>query len=113
MFKTLIYCIITASLLTACSGFSGFRLDVQQGNAIEDSRVAQLRVDMTPEQVLFLFGTPIIRPAFLREERWDYVYFRTGGAAPEEYRRLSIFFSGGRVVRFEDTAQPSGLGIAN
>lgn len=110
MMKIVISSILIASLLTACGGFSSFRLDVQQGNVIEDSKVAQLRPGMTPEQVRFLLGSPIVRPAFVsgdrtQEERMDYVYFRTGGAGPGDYRRLSLFFANGRMVRIEDTAQ--------
>lgn len=103
MWKILISLAFGASLLTACSGFSGFQLDIQQGNVIEDEKVTQLRVGMTPEQVRFLLGSPVVQPVFIREERWDYVYFRNSGSGSTERRRVSIFFDAGRVVRIEDT----------
>jgi outer membrane protein assembly factor BamE len=106
MLKILISIGLTASLLTACSGFPSFRLDVQQGNAIEDSQVAQLREGMTPGQVQFLLGTPLVSGTFVREDRWDYVYFHRPGRGPTERRRVSVFFEAGLVARIEDTQAP-------
>ncbi len=107
MLKILISIALTASLLSACSGFPTFRLDVQQGNAIEDSQVAQLREGMTPGQVRFLLGTPQVTGTFVREDRWDYVYYLRPGRGPTELRRVSIFFDAGRVARIEDTHPPA------
>ena len=107
MLKILISIGLTASMLSACSGFPTFRLDVQQGNAIEDSQVAQLREGMTPGQVQFLLGTPQVSGTFVREDRWDYVYYLRPGRGPTEKRRVSVFFDGGRVARIEDTHPPT------
>lgn len=103
MFKILISIAAIATLLSACSGVPSFRLDVQQGNAIEDERVAQLREGMTPQQVRFLLGSPQVGSTFVREDRWDYVYYNRPGRGPVEKRRVSVFFENGRVSRIEDT----------
>jgi len=103
MFKILISIVATASLLSACSGIA-YRLDVQQGNAIADEQVMQLRPGMTPQQVEFLLGSPQVRGAFLREDRWDYVYYNRPGRGATELRRVSVFFEAGRVSRVEDSA---------
>jgi outer membrane protein assembly factor BamE len=103
MLKILISIAIVASLLSACGGIPTYRLDVQQGNAIEDSKVAQIREGMTQEQVEFLLGSPQVRGAFIREDRSDYVYYFRPGRGPTEKRRVSVFFEGGRVARVEDT----------
>ena len=105
MLKILISIAATASLLTACSGFPTYRLDVQQGNALTDERVTQLREGMTPQQVEFLLGTPQVRGAFLREDRWDYVYYNRPGRGATEMRRVTVFFEGGRVARIEDSSR--------
>jgi outer membrane protein assembly factor BamE len=107
MLKILISIATLASLLTACSGIPTYRLDVQQGNAIEDSKVAQVREGMTPEQVEFVLGSPQVRGTFVREDRWDYVYYFKPGRGPTETRRVSVFFEGGRVARIEDTRPPA------
>lgn len=110
MLKILISIAIVASLLSACNGIPTYRLDVQQGNAIEDRQVAQIREGMTPEQVEFLLGSPQVRGTFIREDRWDYVYYFRPGRGPTETRRVSIFFEGGRVARVEDTRPPAETG---
>jgi len=103
MFKILISIAAIASLLTACSGIT-YRLDVQQGNAIADEQVLQLREGMTPQQVEFLLGSPQVRGTFLRENRWDYVYYNRPGRGATEMRRVSVFFEAGRVSRIDDSA---------
>ncbi len=80
--------------------FSIHRIDVQQGNALEEEDVALLREGMTPEQVRFLMGTPMITDPF-RPERWDYVYYFRPGSRPPVLRRVTVFFEGGEVVRIE------------
>lgn len=103
MFKIFISIVAMATLLSACSGVPSFRLDVQQGNAIEDEKLAQVREGMTPQQVQFLLGSPQVGSTFIREDRWDYVYFNRPGRGPTEQRRVTVFFENGRVSRIEDT----------
>ncbi len=110
MFKILISVAAIATLLTACSGLPSFRIDVQQGNAIEDEKVAQLRPGMTPQQVQFLMGSPQVGGTFVREERWDYVYYNRPGRGPTERRTVSVFFEDGRVARIEDSGAPGDTG---
>jgi len=107
MLKILISIAAIASLLSACNGLPTYRLDVQQGNAIEDSQLAQVRTGMSPQQVQFLLGSPQIQGAFVRDNRWDYVYSFRPGRGPVEYRRVTVFFEGGRVSRIEDTHAPA------
>lgn len=107
MLKILISIAAIASLLSACTGFPTYRLDVQQGNAIEDSQLAQVREGMSPQQVEFLLGSPQIRGAFVRDDRWDYVYSYRPGRGPVEQRRVTVYFEGGRVSRIEDTQADS------
>jgi outer membrane protein assembly factor BamE len=103
MLKILISITAIASLLAGCSGFPSYRLDIQQGNAIEDAQVTQVRAGMSPQQVEFLLGTPQVRGTFVREDRWDYVYFRNPGRGSVEQRRVTVFFEAGRVSRIEDS----------
>jgi outer membrane protein assembly factor BamE len=103
MLKILISIAMIATLLGGCSTY---RLDVQQGNAIDDSKVSQLRQGMTPQQVQFLLGSPQVRGTFLREDRWDYVFFHAPSRGPTVQRRVSVFFEGGRVARIEDSQPP-------
>jgi outer membrane protein assembly factor BamE len=73
------------------SGCSAYRIDVRQGNYVDQEMVAQLRKGMTREQVRFVMGTPLVVDMF-RENRWDYVYRFTEGWDDAKTRTLSLFF---------------------
>jgi outer membrane protein assembly factor BamE len=93
-----------ALILAACSSvnvpISPYRIDVQQGNALEQESVDKLKPGMTRSQVRFLLGTPLLVDPF-HGNRWDYVYnYRKAGKLAEE-RRLVLFFDGDVLVRIE------------
>jgi len=93
-------------LLSGCSfntvtdRINPYRIDVRQGNYVDQTMVSQLKRGMTPEQVRFVLGTPLVVDMF-RENRWDYVYlFRPGRGEPER-RVISVFFDNGVLDRLE------------
>lgn len=95
--KTLIALVSAAVLLAACSfdaltdRVNPYRIDVRQGNYVDQSMVAQLRRGMTRDQVRFVLGTPLIVDVF-RDDRWDYVYLFQPGRGRPEQRVISVFF---------------------
>ena len=69
-----------------------YRIDVRQGNYIDQEMVSQLRKGMTREQVQFVLGRPLLVDTF-RTNRWDYVYyFKSGKNGETEQRVFSVFF---------------------
>lgn len=89
--------LVASSLLAGCSigtiaqKVDPYRIDVRQGNYIDQAMVAQLKRGMTREQVRFVLGTPLVVDIF-RANRWDYVYrFKPGKGDPEQ-RVFSVFF---------------------
>jgi outer membrane protein assembly factor BamE len=90
--------VLFASLcVTACI----YRIDVQQGNLLEDSDVEQVEVGMTRSQVQFLLGTPMVADSFHRD-RWDYTYYLRHGKSREVDRRwLIVYFENERVARVD------------
>ena len=84
--------------LAACSPYS---MEIQQGNLLNQSTVAQLKAGMTREQVRFLLGTPLVTDPF-RPDRWDYVYNRRRVNSSEvEGQRLAVFFKDDLLDRVE------------
>jgi outer membrane protein assembly factor BamE len=78
-----------------------YRIDIQQGNLIEQTDIDQVQVGMTRSQVQFLLGTPMVSDSFHRD-RWDYAYyFRQGRSRDIERRWLVVYFDGDRVARIE------------
>ncbi len=90
---------IALSLLTlsGCSYFSNlvYKIDIPQGNYIDERQVEKLRVGMNKDQVLFVLGTPMANNAF-DPNTWSYVYrFKSGRDGSVIERRL--------VAKFDDT----------
>jgi outer membrane protein assembly factor BamE len=69
-----------------------YRVDVQQGNLLEQDDIDAVKVGMTRNQVRFLLGTPVALDAF-HNNRWDYIYyFRQGRSQKAERRWLVVYF---------------------
>ncbi|MEL7451324.1 MAG: outer membrane protein assembly factor BamE, partial [Pseudomonadota bacterium] len=94
-----------AVALTATPGCV-YRLAIQQGNIAEREDVEQVKVGMTPSQVRFLLGTPLVDDPF-SEDRWDYIYYvRIGRNQPTTRHFLTVYFEDGKVARLETKDAP-------
>ena len=90
------FVITFALLLGACSHYKFpwvYRIDVEQGNVLDDKKVAELKVGMTQKQVTFLLGTPIVRDTF-NQNRWDYYYSMRKGDGTFDRQRITLTFQG-------------------
>jgi outer membrane protein assembly factor BamE len=86
---------------TLCFAACVYRIDIQQGNLLEDKDIDQVEVGMTRSQVQFLLGTPMVSDSFHRD-RWDYAYyFRQGRSREVQQRWLIVYFDNERVARVE------------
>lgn len=85
--------------LCGCSGnlFTVYKINVQQGNAVEPEKVELLEPGMTKEQVKFLLGTPLVADIF-HPDRWDYVYYYIPGYGERERRHLTLHFNGNNIA---------------
>lgn len=86
--------------------FSPYRIDIPQGNFISEEMVSQLKEGMTPDQVRFALGTPLITDIF-HAERWDYVFRMLKRNDEVLSSRVTVFFKDGRVSRFEGGNLPT------
>ena len=89
-------------LLPFCSSAGCFlkphKIDIQQGNFIDQEAVSKLKPEMTRSQVRFLLGTPLITDPF-HPERWDYLYIDRKGGKLKEKKRLTLIFDGDKLKR--------------
>ncbi len=97
--------VLFLGLLTACSSVNlgslgPHRIDVQQGNALDQESVAKLKPGLTRSQVRFLLGTPLVVDPF-RGNRWDYVYAFYKRGQLTEQKRITLFFDGDTLARIE------------
>lgn len=90
--------IFAALLLSACSVFDPlvYKIDIPQGNYLEQKDIDKLRVGMTQEQVAFILGTPVTSDAF-RDANWHYVYRLKPGRGKSVTRTLTIHFDEQKV----------------
>ena len=94
---------VFAVFLSACqllpenTQLRSYRVLVQQGNFIEESKVESLKIDMSKEQVIFLLGEPVLDNIF-DNNRWDYVYFRKRDPEETQLNMVSIFFEKDKIA---------------
>lgn len=78
-----------------------YRIDIQQGNAVDREMLDQLEIGMDRRKVRFILGTPLLVDPF-RQDRWDYVYSFHTGSEPVARQRVSLHFVDDRLARIED-----------
>jgi outer membrane protein assembly factor BamE len=95
--------LLAVATLSACSvptlvaeNVHPYRIDVRQGNYVDQAMVSQLKKGMSQEQVRFVLGTPLLSDIF-HADRWDYVYRFKRGSGKLEDRRMSVFFVEGKL----------------
>jgi outer membrane protein assembly factor BamE len=87
---------LTILVLTAINACV-YRVDVQQGNLLEENDIDAVQIGMTRSQVRFLLGTPVVEDPF-HQDRWDYIYyFRKGRSRTADRRWLIVYFDGDRA----------------
>jgi outer membrane protein assembly factor BamE len=105
-FSSVFAAIAAALALTACSFFAPYRIDIRQGNYVDDAMLRQLQLGMTREQVRFALGSPLVADVF-HSDRWDYLYrFQPGNGKKEKQRLISVFFSNDKLNRIESDTDP-------
>lgn len=82
-----------------------YRPDIQQGNFISQEMVEQLKIGMTPAQVRFVLGTPLLTDVF-HENRWDYPFRLQKGNGEVIASRVTVHFENNRLARIEGGELP-------
>jgi len=77
------------------------KIDIQQGNLVNQEMVDKLQPGMTKLQVQFVLGTPLIRDSF-DQSRWDYFYSRVNVSGQRSQEQMTVVFSEqGELLRLE------------
>ncbi len=99
----LLFCLLAATSLTACGLL--YKVDVPQGNLLDQDDIADLQVGMSKRQVSLLLGTPAITSPF-HQDRWDYLYSLSRRGREGEVRNLTLVFDGESLVSFDGDLLP-------
>ncbi|GAA6172967.1 hypothetical protein NBRC116592_26370 [Colwellia sp. KU-HH00111] len=87
--------------LSACSSWI-YRIDIPQGNYLEQKTINKIQVGMTKEQVKFVLGSPVVIDAF-DSDSWNYVYrFKSGRSEKlNTQKNFTIKFEDNKLVSAE------------
>ena len=89
-------------LVSACSSWI-YRIDVPQGNFLDERDVKKLRIGMSKDQVIYVLGRPVVKDTF-DEDTWYYVYDMKRGmkSRGDDFRKdMIIRFSNDKIVAVE------------
>lgn len=94
-------------VLSACARYDGdyklpgvYRLDIQQGNILEQEMFDRLRAGMNKNQVRFTLGTPAINDSF-HPDRWDYIYTRSKNGGRRQQTHITLYFEEDKLAYLE------------
>ncbi|MFV0276343.1 MAG: outer membrane protein assembly factor BamE [Parahaliea sp.] len=95
-----LFILLCVLVLGGCSslGFPGvYRIDIEQGNLVDQKMVDQLKPGMSRRQVRFILGTPLVEDPF-NPSRWDYPYVIRNGQTVIRKAQMSVHFDGDQLV---------------
>ena len=106
----LITFLTATALLSACSTLAidvplVYKIDIDQGNVIDQNMVNQLRPNMTKRQVIYVLGSPLLTDPFTHN-RWDYIYSVQPGGEDRLQDRLALYFAGDNLIHVEGNLTP-------
>lgn len=110
--KTLkkIFLIFAVGILVSACGWV-HKIDVQQGNIVEQTMIDKLKPGMTADKIRYIMGTPLLIDVFHQKpkrERWDYYYSLEKSGKLTQRRRITLILQDDRLQHIEgDVKLPS------
>lgn len=97
--RAVIIVLATVGALAGCASqdrsrsglFQPYRIEIPQGNYVDQTMLRQVKPGMTREQVRFALGTPLLSDPF-RADRWEYVFTFKHPNGSVDMRRASVLF---------------------
>ncbi len=85
-------------LLNGCALI--YKMDMRQGNLVDQKMVDQLKPGMTMRQVELVMGTPQVASPF-NQDRWEYVTSNSHRRKDPEIKTLTLHFENGTLSKIE------------
>ncbi|WP_115719423.1 outer membrane protein assembly factor BamE [Gallaecimonas mangrovi] len=90
-----------------------YRIDVPQGNYLEQDQIDKLQPGMTQDQVTYVLGTPLLVDSF-KPGTWYYKYeYRSGRTGKTTTKDVVVHFDANNKLKSVDTSDfkvPADLG---
>lgn len=96
MLRTLL--LLALVLLNGCALI--YKMDMRQGNLVDQKMVDQLKPGMTMRQVELVMGTPQVASPF-NQDRWEYVTSNSHRRKEAEIKTLTLHFENGLLGKIE------------
>ena len=97
----IIQCLTLMSAVSLTASGCVYRINIQQGNFLNQGAVDTVKEGMTRSQVRYLLGTPMVADSF-NKERWDYLYYlKKGRSKHVDSRRVTVYFDGDKVAKLD------------
>jgi outer membrane protein assembly factor BamE len=112
--KNIIIFYLSLIFLAACSrSFDGgynlpllYKIDIQQGNVVEQDMINKLKPGMNKNQVKFIMGTPVLIDPF-HNERWEYIFSFQEGGGVRKQRHITLHFEDDKLTHVSGDIEAS------
>ena len=84
------------------------KIDIQQGNVIDQEMLNKLQPGMDKKHVKFIMGTHVLVDPF-HNERWEYIYSFQEGGKVREQRHITLHFEGGKLAHISGDIEVSNV----
>ncbi len=91
--------VVLTLFLTSCF-LSPYKMEVRQGNYLEQDILMKLKAGMSKEQVSFLLGTPLVIDP-LSPNQWNYVYLSGAAGDVRRERTVTVVFKDDLLARID------------
>lgn len=85
---------------------SPYKITIVQGNVVTQEQLAYLKPGMPRAVVRDVLGTPLLASVF-HAQRWDYIFTFKRQGAPEQSRKVTVYFAKDVLERVEADDLPS------
>jgi outer membrane protein assembly factor BamE len=112
---TLVICLLLTTLGGCTRNYDGgynipfvYKLDIQQGNVVDQNMIDKLQKGMDKTRVRFIMGTPVLADPF-HSNRWEYIFSYQEGGKKREQRHISLHFEDEKLAYIEGDVETTRL----
>ena len=82
-----------------------YRIDIQQGNIVDNEMLSRLKPGMNRNQVQFIMGTPALIDPF-HTNRWEYIYTFSKSGRNRKQRHITLHFEDDKLAYIDGDIIP-------
>jgi outer membrane protein assembly factor BamE len=112
---TLVICLLFLTLGGCTRNYDGginipfvYKIDIQQGNVVDQNMIDRLQKGMDKTRVRFIMGTPVLADPF-HSNRWEYIFSYQEGGKEREQRHISLHFEDEKLAYIEGDVETTRL----